>query len=79
MAVFNNILGILRTAISGLGDLVSWFINFSYDFNGWSFDLFGFHFEFAGLHVDSGSLLTAGFLGIVVVLLIIHLVNVVTG
>jgi hypothetical protein len=79
MEVFQNVLNLLKTAMSGLSDLVTWFINFSYDFNGWSFDLFGFHFEFAGLHVDSGSLLTAGFLGIVVVLLIVHLVNVVSG
>jgi uncharacterized membrane protein YeaQ/YmgE (transglycosylase-associated protein family) len=79
MTVFNNILGILRTAISGLGDLVSWFVNFSFDFGGWAFDFLGFHFDIPSFHVNSGVLLTAGFIGAVVVLLIIHLVNVVTG
>ena len=76
MEVFNNILGILRTAISGLGDLIDWFINFSFDFAGWSFDIFQFHFEVPSFHVNSGILLTSGFLGAIVVLLIIHLINI---
>ena len=79
MEVFQSVLNILKTAVSGLGDLISWFINFSFDFGGWTFDFLSFHFAIPEFHVNSGVLLTAGFLGTVVVLLIIHLVNVVTG
>lgn len=79
MEVFQNVLNLLKTSMAGLSDLVTWFINFSFDFGGWSFDLFGYHFEVATFHVNSGILLTAGFLGAVVVLLIIHLINVVAG
>lgn len=79
MEVFQSMLDILKSGISGLGGLVDWFINFSFEFGGWQFDLFGVHFEVATFHVNSGILLTAGFLGAVVVLLIIHLINVVAG
>lgn len=65
MEVFQNVLNVLKTAITGLSGLVDWFINFSFDIG--------------GFHVNSGVLLTAGFLGAVVALLVIHLVNVVSG
>jgi hypothetical protein len=79
MTVFQNLLNLLKTSISGLSELVTWFINFSFDFGGWAFDFLGFHFEIPSFHVNSGVLLTAGFIGAVVILLIIHLVNVVAG
>src|SRR5574344_405222 len=79
MEVFQNVLNLLRTAISGLSDLVSWFVNFSFTIPGWSFDLFGLHLEFVEFNVHSGILLTAGFLSAVVTLLIIHLVNVIAS
>lgn len=79
MEVFQNVLNLLKTSMAGLGEMIDWFINFSFDFGGWTFDLFGVHFEFATFHVNSGILLTGGFLGAVVILLIVHLVNVVAG
>jgi hypothetical protein len=79
MEVFQNAFNLLKTAMSGLSDLVTWFINFRYDFGGWTFDFLGLHFAIPEFHVNPGVLVTAGFLGVVVVLLIIHLINVVTG